>query len=115
MQAGWKGLCAVKGASGLTLCGHIVLDVRFDGLARVVWNVSRFCEHVCIIEVGLWGAQWLDKLEEGMDKIVRRAVHEPADLLHLFRCCVLRPPACTVYTGPRDRGCHSGFGMHIAG
>ena len=55
------------------------------------------------------GAQWLVKLQEDMDKSVRRVVHEPADLLHLFRCCALHPPASTVCMGPRSRGCQSSF------
>ena len=32
------------------------------------------------------GAQLLDKLLMSVDKHVRRIAHEPADLLHVFRC-----------------------------
>lgn len=78
-------------------------------------TVFALPKHVCMTDCALHGAQWLDKLQEGMDKSVRRVVHEPADLLHLFRCCVLHPPACTVCTGPRRRGCHSSFQTHGAG
>ena len=68
-----------------------------------MYTIIALPRHAYATDCVLSGAQWLDKLQEGMDKFVRRDVHDPADLLHLFRCCVLDTPACSLHRPKRQR------------